>query len=279
MKLKKHLFLILFLAPAVLTAAARPNEIPGQIERKDTTFIEKHRFLPTAKRIDRGIGHNKFAYKGEVMIGITASYGTLSSDNSDFMLILDKMNLSATMAQVNPFVGYFYRDNNCIGMRLGYRHMGAGMGNLEVDLGSQNDLDLAINDMNYDGNAYSFGLFHRSYTGIDRKGSFGLFAELELSGMIGRTDFSYMSGDTPKSTHSKSTKLQVSFNPGVAVYIFPNVCGTLSFGLGGFQYTKINQTDQDGNTGSRTASKMRFRLNLANINVGMTVHLWDKKKE
>lgn len=277
--MKKNLFLILLLAPAVLSAAAGPICETPATPRKDSVFIEKHRFLPTAKRIDRGIGHNKFAYKGEVMIGITASYGTLSSDNTDFMLILDKMKLSATMAQVNPFVGYFYRDNNCVGLRLGYRHIGAGMGNLEVDLGSQNDLDLSINDMDYDGNAYSFGLFHRAYTGIDRKGSFGLFAELELSGMIGRTDFSYMSGDTPKSTRSKSTKLQVSFNPGVAVYIFPNVCGTLSFGLGGFQYSKINQTDQDGNTGSRTASKMRFRLNLANINVGMTVHLWDKKKE
>ena len=181
--------------------------------------------------------------------------------------------------QVNPFVGYFYRDNNMVGLRLGYRHIGMGLGNLEVDLGSQNDLDISLDNMDYSGNAYSFGLFHRSYTGIDPKGSFGLFAELELSGMIGRSDFSYLSGDTPKSTHSKSFKMNISFNPGVAVYIFPNVCGTLSFGLGGFQYSKIDQTDQDGKTGSRTASKMRFRLNLANINVGMTVHLWNKKKE
>lgn len=140
-------------------------------------------------------------------------------------------------------------------------------------------MDISLDNMDYSGNAYSFGLFHRSYTGIDPKGSFGLFAELELSGMIGRSDFSYLSGDTPKSTHSKSFKMNISFNPGVAVYIFPNVCGTLSFGLGGFQYSKIDQTDQDGKTGSRTASKMRFRLNLANINVGMTVHLWNKKKE
>ena len=82
-----------------------------------------------------------------------------------------------------------------------------------------------------------------------------------------------------KYTNSDNLQFRFSFNPGVAVYIFPNVCGTLSFGLGGFQYSKIDQTDQDGKTGSRTASKMRFRLNLANINVGMTVHLWNKKKE
>ena len=254
----KKFLLLMLLAPAALSAATDSGADASVVVRKDSAFVEKHRFLPTAKRIDRRIDRNKFAYKGEVALGITASYGTISSDDTDMMLILDHINLDGTMAQVNPFVGYFYRDNN---------------------MGSQNDLDISLDNMDYSGNAYSFGLFHRSYTGIDPKGSFGLFAELELSGMIGRSDFSYLSGDTPKSTHSKSFKMNISFNPGVAVYIFPNVCGTLSFGLGGFQYSKIDQTDQDGKTGSRTASKMRFRLNLANINVGMTVHLWNKKKE
>ena len=262
-----------------LTADAFATPAPSPIAAEKQKRPKEQRFLPTRKRIDREINKLKFAYKGEVALGITASYGTISSDDTDMMLILDHINLDGTMAQVNPFVGYFYRDNNMVGLRLGYRHIGMGLGNLEVDLGSQNDLDISLDNMDYSGNAYSFGLFHRSYTGFDPKGSFGLFAELELSGMIGRSDFSYLSGDTPKSTHSKSFKMNISFNPGVAVYIFPNVCGTLSFGLGGFQYSKIDQTDQDGKTGSRTASKMRFRLNLANINVGMTVHLWNKKKE
>ena len=98
--------------------------------------------------------------------------------------------------------------------------------------------------------------------------------------MIGRSDFSYLSGDTPKSTHSKSFKMNISFNPGVAVYIFPNVCGTLSFGLGGIQYTSVTQKDAEGHKiGSRKASNMKFKLNIAAINVGMTIHLWDKKKK
>ena len=266
------------------------------------------------RRAERGISSRTslFVPKGQWVFGGTVSYSTHNNRDYDVLVIDDitsegytfkvspmigyalgnnstlgvrfiygrtLLKLDGTMAQVNPFVGYFYRDNNMVGLRLGYRHIGMGLGNLEVDLGSQNDLDISLDNMDYSGNAYSFGLFHRSYTGIDPKGSFGLFAELELSGMIGRSDFSYLSGDTPKSTHSKSFKMNISFNPGVAVYIFPNVCGTLSFGLGGFQYSKIDQTDQDGKTGSRTASKMRFRLNLANINVGMTVHLWNKKKE
>ena len=83
-----------------------------------------------------------------------------------------------------------------------------------------------------------------------------------------------------KTKFSDNTQLKLAFNPGAAVYIFPNVCATLSFGLGGIQYTSVTQKDDAGNKiGTRKASNMRFRLNVAAINFGMTVHLWDKKKK
>ena len=87
-------------------------------------------------------------------------------------------------------------------------------------------------------------------------------------------------GRSHKKVFSDNTQLKLSFNPGAAVYIFPNVCATLSFGLGGIQYTTVTQKDAEGNkVGSRQASKMKFKLNIAAINIGMTIHLWDKKKE
>ena len=89
-----------------------------------------------------------------------------------------------------------------------------------------------------------------------------------------------LESDNMKTTFSDNTQLKLAFNPGAAVYIFPNVCATLSFGLGGIQYTSVTQKDDAGNKiGTRKASNMRFRLNVAAINFGMTVHLWDKKKK
>ena len=82
------------------------------------------------------------------------------------------------------------------------------------------------------------------------------------------------------SPNSSSPCPPAPFNPGAAVYIFPNVCATLSFGLGGIQYTSVTQKDAEGHKiGSRKASNMKFKLNIAAINVGMTIHLWDKKKK
>lgn len=239
----------------------------------------KQRFLPTRRRIDREIDKIKFAYKGEVMMGLTASYGTLSSDDTDIMLIIDGINASGTVATVKPFLGYFYRDNNCLGVRFGYRHLGGKVDNMDIDLGESNDLNFNVPYLDLKSDNYSFGIFHRSYAGLDPKGRFGLFAEFELSVSTGSTEFSYESGNVIKQVFSDNTQVKLAFNPGAAVYIFPNVCATLSFGLGGIQYTSVTQKDAEGNkVGSRKASNMKFKLNIAAINIGMTIHMWDKKK-
>ena len=141
----------------------------------------KKQFLPTRRRIDREINKLKFAYKGEVIMGLTASYGTMSSDDTDIMLILDGIDADGTVATVKPFIGYFYRDNNCLGVRFGYRHMDGNLDAARYDLGESNDASGSIPKVNFNSDNYSFGIFHRSYAGLDPKGRFGLFAEFELS--------------------------------------------------------------------------------------------------
>ena len=45
------------------------------------------------------------------------------------MLILDTFNADGTVPTVKPFVGYFFRNNTCIGVRFGYRHMSGTLDN------------------------------------------------------------------------------------------------------------------------------------------------------
>ena len=269
---------------AAETDTAAPATMPAAMPAEKHKRPQVERFLPTRRRIDREINKLKFAYKGEVMMGLTASYGTVSSDDTDLMLIFDNIDADATIATVKPFVGYFYRDNNCIGIRFGYSHMGGTLDNTYFDAGEGNDLSGQLPYVDLSSDEYSFGIFHRSYAGLDPKGRFGLFAEFELALSTGHSSFAYdpdhNEGGAPNRTYNDKTQVKLAFNPGAAVYIFPNVCATISFGLGGIQYTSITQKDADGNKiGSRKASNMRFRLNIAAINFGMTIHLWDKKKQ
>ena len=278
----RKLFILLFLLLTVVGGAGEATASTFAEKRADSlksAQTTQSRFLPTRRRVDREINKNKFVYKGEVMLGLTASYGTITSEDTDLLLVLEHIDAEGAMATVKPFVGYAYSDNHAVGVRFGYRHIDATVGNIGFNLGEQNDLSGSFGDMDYSGNNFTFGLFHRSYVGLDTKGRFGLFAEVEVAVETGTSTFGYLSGEVLKRTHSNNFKAELAFNPGVAVYIFPNVCGTLSFGLGGVQYTRITQKNDAGERiGSRDASKMRFRLNLAEINIGVTIHLWDKKK-
>ena len=246
---------------------------------KDAPMVLKKRFLPTARRIDRNVNKSKYVFKGETLLGFTASYGTFTSEDADMFPVFENIDITGRVATVNPFVGFFYRDNQCIGLRLGYTHLKGGIENLGINLGSLNDLDLSIPGINLASDRYSVGLFHRSYVALDDKGRFGVFGEFEAMFSWGDNVFSYTTGDRERKTLSQNMNLKLMFSPGLAVYAFPNVCATLSFGLGGFKYNNVRQFDEEGNkTGERNFSKLNFRLNLADIRLGVNFHLWNKKK-
>ncbi|MBQ9138024.1 MAG: hypothetical protein IJX65_05255 [Alistipes sp.] len=266
----KKLLAILLLLCATAPVAAQTDPATEQSSSKSKR----------TPRIDREINSNKFVFKGESMMGLTVSYGTLESEDSDLGLVIDDINLRGSMFTIKPHYGYFYRDNQAIGVRLGYTYGNGSLDNLGLNLGEANGVTLSVGGMGYSNRAYSVALYHRSYMSLDKKGRFGLFAEWELSGQMSRSQFDFQSEGATKSNISNNYRLALNFAPGLAVYIFPNVCAGVSFGLGGLQYTHVRQQDGEGNfTGERDFSKLRFGLNLAQINIGVNVHLWNKKQD
>ena len=98
----------------------------------DTATVEKRdkssRFLPTSRRIDRHVDRNKFVYKGEVMLGLAASHGKLSVEDSELMLLVDDINIGLNSTTVKPFLAFAYRDNRSVGMRFGYEYIRGDLG-------------------------------------------------------------------------------------------------------------------------------------------------------
>lgn len=269
----KKLLTTLLLICAVTVVWAQESTIT--LDSQSQTIKKKR-----VPRIDREINSNKFVFKGESMLGLTVSYCTLDSEDSNIGLIIDNINLRGSMFTVKPHYGFFYNDNHAIGVRLGYTYADGVLDNAGLNLGESNDISLSLSNINYNSIGYSVAIYHRSYMALDNKGRFGLFAEWELAGMMSRSKFGYKSGETINTTTSDNYRLSLTFAPGLAVYIFPNVCASVSFGLGGLQYKHIQQLDGTYNyTGKRDFSKLKFGLNLAEINIGVNIHLWNKKKD
>ena len=240
---------------------------------------QSSRFLPTSRRVDRNVDNVKFVFKGEVMLGLTASYGTLDVSDSDLMLLFDDINLNVRRTAVMPFVAYSYRDNRAVGLRFGYEFLQGDLGNIALDLGSGAELSFGLSDINLRNESYSWSAFHRNYIGLDRRGIIGAILETELLVKTGTTTFSMGSGESRDYSVSKNFAAKLNINPGVAVYVFPQVCVTVTVGIGGLTYNQIRQQDLYGvETGRRDHSALKFKLNIADIQIGVVAHLWNKKK-
>lgn len=259
-----------------LTAA---NAQQSSVVANTTQYDTNCRFLPTSRRIDRNIDLNKFVYKGEVMLGISASYGTLNVSDSDLMLILDDMNLGLRRAAVMPYVAYAYRDNRSVGIRFGYEFLQGDLGNVALNLGSAADLSFSLADAGVKSENFAWSFFHRNYIGLDRRGIVGAILESEIQVKTGTSSLYTGVGEARDYSTNKNFAARINFNPGLAVYVFPEVCVTVTVGIGGLYYNNIRQFNALGiETGRRDHSALKFKFNVADIQIGIVAHLWNKKK-
>ncbi len=215
-----------------------------------------------------------FISKGEIILGLTAAYGTATTDNTSMLYLLSGIDASLSYGSLDPFVGYFYRDNRCVGFRLGYSTMGGTLDSGSLDFGYTNDLEFDIPYVDFQSSSFNYSIIHRNYLALDKKGAFGLFAEVELMASDGQSVTSFDTGGAEQRINNRSFQLNLGFNPGIVVFVLDNVSTNVSFGMGGLGYTRITQHDEMGNEcGSRATSQMRFKFNITDINFGITVHL------
>ena len=220
-------------------------------------------------RYDRGITNFRFIPKHKWIGGITVSVFNFETDNSRLLFsLLKDIDFNLRAMSFHPFVGYAVKDNMVLGLKFGYSRISGGIGNLALNV---EDLDISLKDIKYTDDSYSFSVFHRSYIGLDGKGLFGLFNETTLGYNTGSSRFSRGADDTLKYTDSTINQLHVGINPGIAIFIMPNVGAEVSFGVAGFTYNWEKQKKSTGETGKRTNSGANFKINLFNINIGITV--------
>ena len=252
---------------------------------RDTVFLDKEEFerkkdivegntnlihIKPIGRYDRGIVSYRFIPKKKWIGGLTFSYVNYDSDDSRLLFsMLKDFDCNFKTFSLKPFVGYAVADNMVVGAKLGYNHTIADLGNVSLNI--DDDFDFSLSNMRYAEDLYSLGIFHRSYIGLDDGKLFGLFNETTLTYKNGSSSFARGEGEEYKRTETTINELHLGISPGVAVFITQNICAELSFGVVGFKYRTEKQKNNLGEIGKRRTSGADFKINLFNINIGLTV--------
>lgn len=220
-------------------------------------------------RFDRGLSNYVFVPKDKWGFGITASYGELQTEDIQVLSILQDFDFKGKMYSVKPFISYFFKSNQSVGLRFNYSRGIADLAGMSFDF--DDDLSFTIKDVSYYQQSVSVSTFYRNYVGLDKGGRFGIFNEVDLSFGSGSSRFKRLYDGELRDTKTVTTKAALNFSPGVCVFIQDYVSFNLSFGVFGLKWNKDHQITDGVDEGTRVSSGANFKFNIFNINFGLMV--------
>lgn len=277
----KTLRLILLTVAAALCAAqlqaqsiVRKKDAPVREETLEKVVVNGDTvsvILPERNfgRFDRGLFNYMFIPKGKWGFGITAAYGELQTEDISVLSVLEDFNFKGKIYSVKPYLQYFVRSNQAVGLKFDYSRGVADLASLAVDF--DDDLNFSLRDVSYYQQSFAVSTFYRNYVGLDHNGRFGIFNEVDLAFGSGSSRFKRQYNGVPRDTRTVITKASLNFSPGLCVFIQDYLSFNVSFGVFGLKYQHEHQTTDGIDEGTRNTSGANFRFNIFNINFGLMV--------
>jgi hypothetical protein len=220
-------------------------------------------------RYDRGLYNWLFIPKGRWAFGMTASYGSLDTEDIQVLSILKDFDFTGKIYSLKPTISYFFRNNQSIGLKCEYSRGVADLASLAIDF--DEDINFTLKDVSYYVETFAMGTFYRNYVGLGREKRFGIFNETGLMFQTGSSRFKRLYNGEPKDTRTTITQASLNFSPGVCVFIQDNVAFNVSFGVFGIKVRKEHQVTDGLDEGSRLTSGANFKFNIFNISFGLLV--------
>ena len=222
-------------------------------------------------RFDRKLSNYLFMPKGIWTFGLTASYGSINTDDIEMLGLITGVTIGGSTYSVRPSVQYFIRNNIAVGLRLSYSKGTAGVKSFGVDVGD--DMSFNLKDISYKTESYTAAMTYRNYFGITPGGRFAIFNEVEVAFSSGNSDFIRPYDGKLKTTHATHMAAELNFSPGVSILMMKNVGFNVSFGVFGFKIRNEKQFVDNESLGNRLTSGANFKFNIFNINFGLAVNI------
>lgn len=272
----KTILKTIFLGIAVLVAtniAAQEVAHQSKQRKRHHQTITLGEEIPqdtVGKKHHRGLKQHLIIPKGEWQLGAQLSHVSLSSDNSEYMLLINGLNANGSITKIAPFFAYSYHNNRSIGVRIQYTSASGSVKEGELDLLSD-DLNFSVENLRAEMTSIQASVYHRSYLGLDNKGRIGVFADIALNYANNKTVFSY--NEQTEGSYARTHQLKLSLHPGIVVFAMNNISTHVSMGIGGVSYNHTDYVKGGKTIGTRDYSKANFKLNVLDISIGLTVHL------
>ena len=230
-------------------------------------IIPEHNF----GRYDRGLFNWLFIPKKQWTFGLMASYAQFDAKDVEILQAHKDFDIDGKQYAIRPYMAYFFRHNQCVGLKFDFTRQEADLGRLAVNLGD--DLSFDIHDISYYSSNYSIGVFYRNYVGLGRSKRFAIFNEAALTFGSGSSRFKRPLDGKLRDTRTDLTQVALNFSPGLCMFIMDYISFNVSFGVFGIHLTNEKQITDGVEEGSRFSSGANFRFNLFNINFGIGVHI------
>ena len=234
------------------------------------------------QRIDRGDLKAAFIPKGMWMCGATVNFLEWENENQN-LLVLKNLNMEGYTVSVAPYVGYFVAKNLALGVRYNYSRNYFYLGDLDLNLGE--DFNINLEDLNYLEHKHEASFFMRNYMPLFGSKIFGACAEVRAtySHATGRNS----TGDPAKNNfdgaYETVNKLQLGVSPGLCVFVTDFAAVETSIGVLGVDYkwSKFKNVHPNSNpnepvqyeSGSNHSGGANFRFNIFSIHIGVTFFL------
>lgn len=216
----------------------------------------------------RRFKNHLIAPKGEWQCGLSVMYADFSSNNSEFMLLLQGVDANASMLRLAPEGAYTFADNHAVGARFQYTNINGMVDSATADL--LGNLSMDVGNLNAQSRSMGGSVFQRTYVGLDRYGRVGIFWDYVLGYTRSKTQF--YTGEA-SSAYSLNNKISLNFAPGIVYFPMNNVSIQVCISLAGLSYTNVKAYDGGQVAGSRQAWKAHASLSVLDLSFGLTVHL------
>lgn len=248
--------------------AASASALFAQSEGESGTIVLGKEIMPKDTTRQYRFTNHLIVPKGSWQCGISVMYADFSSDNTEYMLMLQGLNADASMLRLAPEAAYAYSDNHAVGAKFQYTNLNGMMDSATADL--LGNFSMTLENISAVSRSMSGSVFHRTYVGLDNHGRVGIFWDYILGVSRTRTQFAVTE---PSDAYSLTKKIHLAFAPGIVYFPMNNVSVQVGISLADLSYSNV-AAYQDGQlVGERHAWKALASLNLLGLNFGLTVHL------